>query len=295
MSVITTVETGIATARVPGKINLWLEVLGRREDGYHELSSLMLPIRLFDTLTLRIRGERGIRVKCGHPLVPCDHRNLVVRAVNAYLGRTGLRWGVEVELEKGIPVGAGLGGGSADAAAGLRMIHGLVPEPLEESELLAIAAKIGADVPFFLGSYPALATGIGEKLEKVRGIPEYPLVLIKPDMTVSTKEIYEGLTLTRGMSRIKLQRFAAQPWELKPVLENDLEAVTVSRYPELDSIKVWLLEQGALGALMSGSGPTVFGVFPSMESAEMVGKQAEEVWSRCWVAVTSVMAGEVSR
>ncbi|HOV86195.1 MAG TPA: 4-(cytidine 5'-diphospho)-2-C-methyl-D-erythritol kinase [Syntrophobacteraceae bacterium] len=278
------------TSRTPGKINLWLEVLGKREDGYHELSSLMLPIGIHDTLTLRVGGERGVRVRCGHPLVPCDRRNLVVRAVEAYLSETDFRQGVDIHLEKGIPVSAGLGGGSADAGAALQMIHRLVPEPLPEERLLSIARGIGADVAFFLDPYPALASGIGEKLEKVPGLPDYPLVLIKPDVAVSTREVYGSLKLTRGVSRIKLQAFVAKPWEVQGFLENDLETVTFSRLPELGAIKSWLLEHGALGALMSGSGPTMFGVYPSMADAQRAEALAGKVWGRYWVAVTSVMA-----
>jgi len=170
------------------------------------------------------------------------------------------------------------------------MIHRLVPEPLPEERLLPIARGIGADVAFFLDPYPALATGIGEKLERVSGLPDYPLVLIKPDVAVSTGEVYGSLKLTREVSRIKLSSFVVKPWEVQGFLENDLETVTLSRLPELGAIKSWLLDHGALGALMSGSGPTMFGVYPSVDHAQRAGAQAGKVWNRCWVAVTSVMA-----
>ena len=142
---------------------------------------------------------------------------------------------------------------------------------------------------FSCTSCPALATGIGEKLCRVDGLPDYPLVLIKPPVSVSTRWVYQSLKLTRGESRIRLRPFMARPWQLLEVMENDLETVTLTQYPILDHIKEWLLENGAAGALMSGSGPTVFGVFREASQAERIGGLAERRWQQCWVAVTTVL------
>jgi 4-diphosphocytidyl-2-C-methyl-D-erythritol kinase len=164
----------------------------------------------------------------------------------------------------------------------------LSPSPLPKTALQELARALGADVPFFLVQAPCLATGIGEKLQRVEGLPKYPLVLIKPSMSVSTKRVYQKLKLTRGEGRIKIEGLLKRPWNLSQVLENDLESVTLVDYPVLESIKAWLAGQGALGALMSGSGPTIFGVFPNACEAEKVGLLARQIWRDCWVGITEV-------
>lgn len=276
---------------VPAKINLWLEVIRKREDGYHELSSLMLPVGIRDRLVVALREEKGIRLECGHPAVPNDASNLAWRAAEAFLDVVGAKNGVQIRLEKHIPVAAGLGGGSADAAAVLLALNRLYGDCLAAPRLATLAQALGADVPFFLYQRPALARGIGEQLEAVEGLPNYPLVLVKPPLKVSTRWVYQSLKLTRGGTRIKLQSLLARPWRLPEVMENDLETVTLARYPALGQIKQWLLERGAVGALMSGSGPTVFGVFGRKSEAEEVGVQAERRWPECWVAVARTLSG----
>ncbi|MGV8074800.1 MAG: 4-(cytidine 5'-diphospho)-2-C-methyl-D-erythritol kinase [Syntrophobacteraceae bacterium] len=275
----------------PAKINLWLEVVGKRPDGYHELSSLMLPIGIYDYLELEFSHRDDIRLTCNHPDVPEDVRNLAWRAAELYCEAAGIRPGFSIELRKNIPIGAGLGGGSSDAAAVLIALDRLHPRALSGERLHALAQRLGADVPFFLYRRASLATGIGEKLKSVQGLPAYPLVLIKPPVMVSTRWVYDSLKLTRGGSRIKVAKLLACPWNLRDVMQNDLETVTFSEYPLLVEIKQWLLEQGALGALMSGSGSTVFAVFSDSDQAEQVGEKAKGVWSECWVAVTQALTG----
>jgi len=281
-------ETDALSLRVsvPAKINLWLEVIRKREDGYHELSSLMLPIGIHDRIELALRSGEGISLRCDHALVPNDSRNLAWRAAEKLLTAAGVKTGVDIGIEKNIPVSAGLGGGSADAGAVLLGLNGLLGKPLSREQLQTLASSLGADVPFFLFTQPALATGIGEKLQRVEGLPDYPLVLVKPPLMVATRWVYQSLKLTRGVSRIRLTRLLARPWRLLDVMENDLETVTLSEYPLLVRIKEWLLAQGALGALMSGSGPTVFGVFSEERDAEKVEVLAKEKWLECWVAAT---------
>jgi 4-diphosphocytidyl-2-C-methyl-D-erythritol kinase len=280
---------------VPAKVNLWLEVIRKRDDGYHELSSLMLPIEIYDFLELESHGGSGISLECGDPAVPSDENNLAWRAAEAFLSTTGSEIGMHIRISKSIPVAAGLGGGSADAAAVLLALHQMYQGRLPMSQLASLAQKLGADVPFFLYQYPALARGIGGDLCPVNGVPDYPLVLVKPPLTVSTRWVYQSLRLTRGESRIKLQTFLDQPWQLSEVMENDLESVTLTSYPVLAEIKGWLLQNGALGALMSGSGPTVFGVFCEKNQAERIGVLAERKWPGCWVAVAQVRGNEAAK
>lgn len=270
--------------QVPAKINLWLEVIRKREDGYHDLCSLMLPIGVYDRIELELRKGEGISLMCNHALVPNDSRNLAWMAAEHFLETAGVETGVWVGIEKNIPVGAGLGGGSADAGAVLLGLNRLLGEPLSLEQLQTLALRLGADVPFFLFNKPALAQGIGEKLQPVEGLPDYPLVLVKPPLTVATGWVYRSLKLTRGESRIKLSRLLAYPWQLLDVMENDLESVTLIEYPLLVQIKEWLLAQGALGALMSGSGPTVFGVFSDVKHAARVEALARKKWQECWIA-----------
>ena len=273
---------------VPAKINLWLEVLRKRADGYHDVSSLMLPIGVFDALELESHESGGVSLECDEPAVPSDASNLAWRAAEEFLTAIGSQTGVHIRLTKKIPVAAGLGGGSADAAAVLLGLNRMFGSCLAMPELELLGERLGADVPFFLHQRPALATGIGATLRPVDGLPDYPLVLIKPPLTVSTRWVYQSLKLTRGQSSIKLNSFMARPWQLHEVMKNDLEGVTLAEYPVLDQIKGWLLQNGAVGALMSGSGPTVFGVFRKTSEAELIETRAEQRWRDCWVAVTQV-------
>jgi 4-diphosphocytidyl-2-C-methyl-D-erythritol kinase len=273
---------------VPAKINLWLEVIRKRDDGYHELSSLMLPVGIYDYLEVQSHEGGGISLECDEPAIPCDASNLAWRAAEAFLNMVEPKIGVHLRIAKKIPLAAGLGGGSADAAAVLLALNSLYQNCLAVPQLEFLGQKLGADVPFFLHQRPALATGIGEKLYPVDGLPDYPLVLIKPPLAVSTRWAYQSLKLTRGESRIKLNSFMDRPWQLHKVLENDLETVTLAEYPVLNYIKEWLLQNGALGAAMSGSGPTVFGVFREMSQAKRLEPLAKRRWGECWVAVTHV-------
>jgi 4-diphosphocytidyl-2-C-methyl-D-erythritol kinase len=281
--------------RAPAKINLWLEIIRKRDDGYHDLSSLMLPIGIYDCLELESHEGSGISLECDDPGVPLDGSNLAWRAAEAFLNKVESKIGVDIHITKKIPVAAGLGGGSADAAAVLLALNRMHRDGLAMPQLEGLGQKLGADVPFFLYQRPSLATGIGEQLCPVDGLPDYPLVLIKPPLNVSTRWVYQSLKLTRGESRIKLHTFMDRPWQLHEVMENDLETVTLLAYPVLGRIKEWLLQTGAIGALMSGSGPTVFGVFREKGEAEALETQARRRWEGCWVAVTQVCGNLASK
>jgi 4-diphosphocytidyl-2-C-methyl-D-erythritol kinase len=272
----------------PAKINLWLEVLGKRADGYHELSTLMLPVGVYDRVEISLT-PRGISMECSDPDLPTDSANLAWQAADCYLRAAGMKTGVHITLEKQIPVGAGLGGGSSNAGAVLGILDQLLAHPLSSPRLHTVARRLGADVPFFLRPRAVLATGIGEQLRVVSGLPSYPLLLIKPPVFVGTAGIYGRLALTRGESRINMENFMECPWNVQPFMENDLESVTARDCPVIAQIKQWLLENGAIGALMTGSGPTVFGVFGHIENAQTAEVEARKAWPTCWVQCTTVL------
>ena len=222
---------------------------------------------------------------------PSDERNLAWRAADLYLQSSGIGAGIRIQLEKHIPSGAGLGGGSSDAGGVLIALNSLFQSAVPQHELEKLALRLGADVPFFLHAKPALATGIGEKLEFAAGAPNYPLLLIKPPVSVPTAWVYQSLGLTKDTAKIKLSKFSAHPWQIqdRELIENDLESVTVARYPVIADLKQWLLGQGALAASMSGSGPTVFGIFSTRQAATAAEIVAKRDWPDCWVNAAAVI------
>lgn len=255
----------------PAKVNLSLRILGRRPDGYHQLESLMLKLAFGDRLTLSSAPRPGIILRCPGSDLPEDADNLVYRAAARFYERAGLPPALEITLYKQIPVAAGLGGGSSDAAAVLRGLNLRHPDALSPAILLELARSLGADVPFFLQDSPAAwARGIGEILAPAAvptGIAR--LLLINPGFAVSTKWVYESANfpLTKQTDPFNLSGSLPADWPGWDHLVNDLEKVTIARYPQLARIKAELLECGAEAALMAGSGPTVFGLFSQEEVA----------------------------
>ncbi len=252
----------------PAKINLFLKILRRRADGYHDIFSLMQKISIYDELIFSPL-RRGIVLHCPGMNLPENDGNLIVRAAKAIFAYANYSGGIEITLIKKIPMTAGLGGGSSDAATTLLALNKICALKLKKNELMAIGAKIGADVPFFVFGNTALATGIGDKLKHLRNLPPLNLVLIKPPFDISTKMVYESLNLrlTMGKNNYSIPRFL-KLGDIVQVLQNDLESVSLKIYPELDEFKKMLLGHGALGALMSGSGPTIFGIFRNGKEAK---------------------------
>lgn len=248
-------------ARSPAKVNLVLKVLRRREDGYHDIASLMQKVSLADDMEFAPRKE-GIALACPGSDLPTGEGNLVVRAARALFAEAGFEGGAEITLRKRIPTAAGLGGGSSNAATTLMVLNEMFRFGFDRDRLIRIGARIGADVPFFIYGSSAWAFGIGEILEPAVTPPNMWLVLVNPGFEVPTKWVYQSLNLPLTKTAIQ---YSIPPFsgvrELAAVLSNDLEAVTVERYPLLGELKGFLLGQGALGSLMSGSGPTVFGLF----------------------------------
>ena len=273
------------TLRAPAKINLGLRVLGRRRDGYHDILSLMVPVGLYDMVCVQ-SGEGGVDLSCPDSDLPTDNGNLVYRAARLVLDECRGSAGVRLELRKRIPVGAGLGGGSSDGAATLRGVNELLGRPLRDRDLHRLAVGLGADVPFFLLGCAAVAEGIGDRLMRRAGLPEVWTLLVYPGFQISTRWAYEHLTLTTGANASSIKdpvRIPAgeatayrerlldgQPLtldDLLPILVNDFEPLLFSHFPQLGEIRRALLAAGARAAPMSGSGPTLVGLFASEAEA----------------------------
>jgi 4-diphosphocytidyl-2-C-methyl-D-erythritol kinase len=259
------------TIQAPAKINLILRVLSRRPDGYHEIDSLMAKVALFDTLTLEA-AEAGITVECpGHPDLESP-KNLAYRAAERFLNQTGARLGVKIRIEKRIPLQSGLGGGSSDAAAvlaGMQQFTGQVPG---KEALAALATGLGADVPFFLAGGPCRCRGLGEIVEPVQNLVSFCVVLACAPFGLSTEEVYSRvkLALTKPAgSDTQASPISAWGFELLASrLHNDLQTIGEQMQPVVTKVCDELLQAGAAGASMTGSGPTVFGLCRSEEEAE---------------------------
>ncbi len=269
----------------PAKINLRLEILKKREDGYHELRTVLQKISLHDVLHFSLKNERGLFITTDHPDLPVGKRNLVYPAVQSILKKSHYRGGVAVEIEKRIPLGAGLGGGSSDAATALMAMNQLLKTHLSKKELMRMALEIGADVPFFIFDSAAIASGIGEKLKKIE-LPESWYVLIYPNFEVSTRWAYENFLLTKSKFHINLHKLLRSPQDVSQILLNDLEEVVSREYAEIGEMKKMLYAAGALGASMTGSGPTVFGLFAGEGGAREAYKKVRRmIRSRGWIAL----------
>lgn len=250
------------------KINLGLDVLGKREDGYHEVRMVMQTIHLYDRVEIKKTRSPHIHVETNLYYLPVNEDNLVYRAAKLMKDEFQIKEGVRIVLQKFVPVAAGLAGGSSDAAAVLVGMNRIFNLGLKQNKLMELGLKIGADVPFCIMRGTALAEGIGEKLTALPPMPKCPVLIAKPAISVSTKAVYEGLKLYDGMEHPDIDGVmeGIQQKDLKGVashMGNILETVTIPMYPVIEDIKKLMLENGALNAMMSGSGPTVFGLFPN--------------------------------
>ena len=263
------------------KINLGLDVVRKREDGYHEVRMIMQTISLHDQITLRLSAQPGIRVKTNLYYLPVNEDNLVHKAAKLLMEEFDIRQGVSIGLRKNIPVAAGMAGGSADAAAVLVGINRLFRLGLSQKELMERAVKIGADVPYCVMRGTALAEGIGEKLTPLPPMPDCFILIAKPKIHVSTKFVYGNLRANelREHPDIDGQIEAIREKDLNKLarkMGNVLETVTIPAYPVIQQIKDLMMEGGALGAMMSGSGPTVFGLFENAEEAKAAGERIRQ-------------------
>lgn len=251
----------------PAKINLFLRVLRKREDGYHDIATLMQRISLYDEM-LFVPNDHGVSVQCPDSSLPENEDNIVFRAAKLILSQTDLNQGIEITIKKNIPIAAGLGGGSSNAATTLMTINDMFDLNLSQERLMSLGAMLGADVPFFILQKTAWATGTGTQLQIAENIPPLWFVLINPNFEISTKMVYENLNLrlTKEPINYSIPRFYNVP-DIAKGLMNDLERVTLNLYPVIRLLKKLLTDHGAMGSLMSGSGPTVFGIFDKEETA----------------------------
>lgn len=265
------------------KINLGLDVLRRRPDGYHEVKMIMQTVDICDDLTFEKRGEPGIGFRIEGSDLPADENNLVYRAAALLMEKRQIREGVSITLQKKIPIAAGMAGGSADAAATLRGVNALFGMGYSAEELKEIGVTLGADIPYCIQGGTMLSEGIGEILTPLSEPPACHLVIAKPDIDVSTAFVYGHLQADKLTFHPDIDGMAAAlaAGELRGITDrmgNVLETVTVKEYPVIDKLKRMMCELGAENALMSGSGPTVFGIYREKEEAEKaaVAIRAEE-------------------
>ena len=249
-------DNSCMTIQAPAKVNLVLRILGKRADGFHDIETLMAPVTLADEIDIEVSEGSGIALDCSDPSVPTDASNLVWRAAEAFATRTGLTFHTSINLRKNIPSGAGLGGGSSDAAAVLVAINRLLDARLADVELEAIAATLGSDIPFFIRNRPAICRGRGETMELAGSVPDANLLLVKPPFPVSTAWAYKAWAADGKPDSTAPTQFLGDI-----ELTNDLEAPVFNKFLLLPAIKSWLIAQPEVSAaMMSGSGSTVFAV-----------------------------------
>lgn len=259
--------------RALAKINLGLDVTGKRPDGYHEVRMIMQNIQMFDQLEIERSEQPGIRIETNLSFLPCNENNLVYKAADLLMKEFDIREGLDVKLSKFIPVAAGMAGGSSDAAAVMVGVNRMFQLGLSVRELMERGVKIGADVPYCIMRGTALAEGIGEKLTKLPPMPFCYVLIGKPGINVSTKFVYGNLDLKKIEHHPDIDgiRQAIEQKDLKGIasrMGNVLELVTCPAYPVIDDIKNLMIREGALNAMMSGSGPTVFGLFEDKDTAQ---------------------------
>jgi 4-diphosphocytidyl-2-C-methyl-D-erythritol kinase len=278
--------------RAPAKVNLGLRIVGRRADGYHELESLFVPLDLADELSVAIAPAGApsvaLRLEGDASGAPPDASNLAARAAELFLAETGLALRVEISLRKHTPVAAGLGGGSSDAAAVLLALAQHAPGALPPERLRALALRLGADVPFFLDPRPSWVRGIGERIEPVAGVPSLALVLAGPGEPLATKEVFRAYDALAAAPAVPGPAPAVRlddPAALARLLHNDLEAPAVRLCPAIRRLRRELEARGARAVGLSGSGPTLFGVFESRATAEAAA--ARKLPDPAWIRVAT--------
>lgn len=281
------------TKKAPAKINLGLDIVGRRADGYHLLETVFQTVNIYDTVTVAWTAEQGISLTCDVPAVPCSEKNIAWKAARYFCDAAQISRGVRIHLEKRIPMEAGMGGGSTDAAAVLLALQELADEPLSMEQLCSIAVQLGADVPFFLYGGTAYAGGIGEELERLPAFEAKHLVIAKGTAGVSTAAAYRGIDALESPAHPPVQALrtallhGAPLSKIAAMCGNLFEAaVTLS---EVDEIRRVMGENGALTAVMTGSGAAVFGIFDSAQTAETACAALQKIvpFACCCAAVTA--------
>ena len=285
----------IIKLKSPAKLNMRLDVLDRRQDGYHDLCMINTAVNLYDDIECEL-SERGITVECENDdTVPNGDGNIVYGVAKEILAYSNKNIGVDIRIKKNIPSAAGMGGGSSNAATVLMGLNEMLKINLPKDKLMKIGQKFGADVPFFIFEAPAIARGVGEKLSKIKKMPKLPFVVVSPNIQVATKWAFEryGANDNQPIQKADVSdipdHFATKKSVVK-YMSNDLESVTIGKYPVLGDIKHALRRLGALESLMTGSGPTVYGVFPSREVAEVACDKLQKNISDCRVFLLENLA-----
>ena len=275
------------------KINLGLDVVRRREDGYHEVRMIMQTIHLYDRLDIKRTKESGIQIQTNLSFLPVNENNLIYKAAKLLMDEFSITDGVSVKLDKRIPVAAGMAGGSTDAAAMLFGMNRLFSLGLTKRQLMERGVQIGADVPYCIMRGTALAEGIGEELSQLPPMVKCPVLIAKPSISVSTKFVYQNLKLDDATIHPDIDRLiddirAKNLYDIAAHMGHVLETVTIPNYPVIDEIKKHMLSHGAVGAMMSGSGPTVFGLFDDEATAKKAYKAMRSSHLARQVYLTSV-------
>ena len=275
------------------KINLGMDVVRRREDGYHEVRMIMQTIQLYDRLDIKRTQEPGIQIQTNLSFLPVNENNLIYKAAKLLMDEFSITDGVSVKLDKRIPVAAGMAGGSTDAAAMLIGVNRLFSLGLTKRQLMERGVQIGADVPYCIMRGTALAEGIGEALSPLPPMVKCPVLIAKPSISVSTKFVYQNLKLDDTTIHPDIDRLiddikAKNLHDIAAHMGNVLETVTIPNYPVIDEIKKHMLSNGAVGAMMSGSGPTVFGLFDDEDTAKKAYKAMRSSHLARQVYLTSV-------
>lgn len=268
------------TEKAYAKINIGLDVLRRREDGYHEVRMIMQTVDICDDLIFEKAVQPGISIQIDHEDLPADQNNLIYKAADLLMREKGITEGVQITLTKRIPIAAGMAGGSSDAAATMRGLNRLFAMGYTTEELQKLGVKLGADIPYCIVGGTMLSEGIGEILSPLPAPPECCLVVAKPDINVSTKFVYENLHADSLTCHPDIDGMmeAIKAGDLQGVtdrLGNVLETVTVKEYPVIEQIKELMRREGAMNALMSGSGPTVFGIYTDQDRAKYAAQEIE--------------------
>lgn len=272
------------------KVNISLDIVGKREDGYHLLEMIMQSIDLYDEIIIEKQKEE-ITIKCNKPYVPTDERNLAYKAAKLFIEKYNIESGVNINIKKNIPVCAGLAGGSTDGAAVLKVLNSLFNINAPDEELMELGLKLGADVPYCIKGGTALCEGIGEKVTELKGFKDKIIVLVKPPFGVSTKSVYQEFNLEKAKNHPNTDLIieAISNDDLRVVcnnMKNLLENVTLKKHKILISIKEEMRYNGAMGTMMSGSGPTVFAFFDDMLKAQRCFEKMKEKYSDVFITRT---------
>lgn len=280
------------TLKAYAKINLTLDVIGKRENGYHDVEMIMQQVDLYDLVTVsKSEDHQMIHLTCSDEFLPTDHMNIAYRAADLMQKTFNLKSGFDIHIEKNIPVAAGLAGGSTNAAAVIKAINQLCQLSLSMDAMKEIGFKLGADVPFCIQGNCAIATGLGEILEPIEGLKHAFIVLVKPNFGVSTKEIYQNLnweTIEEHPNTSAMVSALAKDnrYLVNHLLCNVLEKVTFERYPRVQMLKQFVRRYGPDGLLMSGSGPTIFAIYKNYERAKHAVKSLKKHYPQTYLVMT---------